>query len=229
MRKTIPVIVVMVLAACALGGQETSRSTARTSSQTALLHPESLRDLAPEVFRVRFITTKGEFVTEVTRAWAPRGAGRFYNLVKYHFYDRSAFFRVLAGFVAQFGISPEPEISRAWEKATLTDDARRQSNVRGTLSFATAGPNTRTTQVFINVQDNTSLDEMGFAPFARIVSGMDVVGKLYSDYGDAPPDGHGPDQNLIQRLGKAYLEKDFPLLDTIRSTEILPSAPPPGR
>ena len=177
------------------------------------------------MFDVKFVTTKGDFVVEVTRVWSPRGADRFYNLVKNHFYDGAAFFRVIQGFVAQFGISARPDVSRAWENAKISDDPVTQSNTRGMLTYATAGSNTRTTQVFINLGENASLDGGGFSPFGRVISGMEVVDKLYAEYGDAPPDGQGPDQNRIQQEGKAYLEKAFPLLDTIKTTEIVPPAP----
>ena len=147
----------------------------------------------------------------MTRAWSPRGADRFYNLVKYHFFDGAAFFRVIQGFVVQFGISARPDVSRVWENAKIADDPVTQSNTRGMLTFATAGPNTRTTQVFINLGDNPNLDSMGFSPFGKVTSGMEVIDKLYSEYGEGPPDGNGPDQNRIQKRGKAYLEKVFSL------------------
>jgi peptidyl-prolyl cis-trans isomerase A (cyclophilin A) len=166
------------------------------------------------------MTTKGDFVVEVTRAWAPQGADRFYNLVKNHFYDGAAFFRVLPGFVAQFGLSAKPEISSVWATATIKDDRVTQSNLEGYLTFAKAGPNTRTTQVFINLADNATLDGMGFAPFGKVVEGMDVVGKFYGEYGDGPPDGKGPDQNRIANEGKAYLDKNFPLLDSIKAAVV---------
>jgi len=194
-------------------------------SSVSLLNPASLKLQAPSVYDVRFTTTKGDFVVEVTRAWAPRGADRFYNLVKYRFYDDAAFFRVMQGFVAQFGINARPDVSQAWENAKIDDDPVTQNNKRGTLTFATAGPNTRTTQIFINLADNTSLDGMGFSPFGKIVSGMEVVDRLYNEYGDAAPDGHGPDQNRIEREGKPYLDKSFPLLDSIKTTVIEPAAP----
>ncbi len=209
-------------------GQTTANSgahhtTAAQRSSASLLNPASLKLQAPAVFDAKFVTSKGDFVVEVTRAWSPRGADRFYNLVKYHYYDDAAFFRIMQGFVAQFGISARPEVSRAWESARIADDPVTQSNTRGTLTFATAGPNTRTTQVFINLGDNSSLNGIGFSPFGKVISGMDVVDKLYADYGDAPPDGHGPDQNRLQREGKAYLDKDFPLLDRIKTAVVLPS------
>lgn len=190
----------------------------------SLRDPASLKLQAPAVFDAKFVTTKGDFVVEVTRAWSPRGADRFYNLVKYHFFDGAAFFRVIQGFVAQFGINAQPEISRTWQSAKIADDPVTQSNIRGTVTYATAGPNTRTTQVFINLAENSNLDGMGFSPFGKVISGMEVVDKLYADYGDGPPDGHGPGQDRIQREGKAYLEKAFPLLDTIKTAVIVPSA-----
>jgi len=201
-----------------------SAATAPRSS-VSLTNPNSFKLQAPSVFDAKFVTTKGDFVVEVTRDWSPRGADRFYNLVKYHFFDDAAFFRVVQGFVVQFGISAKPDVSRAWEKANITDDPVTQSNTRGSLTFATAGPNTRTTQIFINLGDNANLDGMGFSPFGKVISGMDVVDKLYSEYGDAPPDGHGPDQNRIQREGKPYLNKSFPLLDSIKTTLVLPRPP----
>ncbi len=191
-------------------------------SSASLMDPASLKLQAPAVFDAKFTTTKGDFVVEVTRAWSPRGADRFYNLVKYHYFDGAAFFRVLEGFVVQFGINARPEISRVWENAKIEDDPVTQSNTRGTLTFATAGPNTRTTQIFINLGNNANLNTMGFCPFGKIVSGMEVVDQLYSQYGEGAPDGHGPDQNRIQREGKAYLEKDFPLLDVIKTAVIVP-------
>jgi peptidyl-prolyl cis-trans isomerase A (cyclophilin A) len=210
--------------------KNTANSTAHKAapaqkSSPSLLNPASFKLQAPAMFSAKFTTTKGDFVVEVTRAWAPRGADRFYNLVKYHFFDGASFFRVMQGFVAQFGVSPRPDVTRAWENTTIPDDAVTQSNTRGTLTFATAGPNTRTTQIFINLGDNTSLDASGFSPFGKVISGMEVVDKLYSEYGDSPPDGRGPDQNRVQREGKAYLDKDFPLLDSIKTAVILPPAP----
>lgn len=194
-------------------------------SSASLLKPDSLKLQAPAVFTARFTTSKGDFDIEVTRAWAPRAADRFYNLVKYHFFDGAAFFRVVEGFMVQFGLSPRPEVTRVWESATINDDPVTQSNTRGMISFATRGPNSRTTQVFINFADNSRLDGMGFSPFARISRGMDVVDKLYAGYGDGPPSGTGPDQGMIHQQGKAYLEKSFPLLDTIKTAVILPPAP----
>ncbi|MFZ0964071.1 MAG: peptidylprolyl isomerase [Terriglobia bacterium] len=199
--------------------------TAAPGSSASLLDPASLKLQAPAVFNVKFTTTKGDFVVRVTRAWSPRGADRFYNLVQYHFFDGAAFFRVIEGFIVQFGISARPEVSNVWQNANFPDDPVTQSNTRGTLTFATAGPNTRTTQLFINLGNNTNLNSMGFSPFGKVTSGMEVVDKLYSKYGEGGPSGRGPDQGRIQTEGKAYLEKSFPLLDTIKTAVIVPPAP----
>jgi peptidyl-prolyl cis-trans isomerase A (cyclophilin A) len=192
----------------------------------SLLNPASLKLQAPAVYQARFTTTKGDFVVEVTRSWSPRGADRFYNLVKYHFFDNATFFRVLQGFVVQFGINARPNISHVWMNATIGDDPVTQSNAPGTVTFATAGPNTRTTQIFINLGDNSKLDNMGFSPFGKVTTGMEVVEKLYSEYGEGAPNGNGPDQNRIQTEGKVYLDKEFPLLDSIKTAVIVPPAVP---
>ena len=171
---------------------------------------------APEKYKARFETTKGVFVIEVTRASAPLGADRFYNLVRGGFYDGARFFRTLPKFVVQFGINPDPKVSKAWGDATkIKDDPVKESNQRGAVTFAMAGPDTRTTQVYINMRDNSRLDKMGFAPFGKVIAGMDVVEKLYADYGEGPPRGKGPDQDKIEAEGEAYLAREFPKLDKI--------------
>jgi len=190
----------------------------------ALLHPESLTAKAPDVYDVKFTTTKGDFVVRVNRAWAPMGADRFYNLVMHHFYDDASFFRVLSGFVVQFGLSAYPQVSSVWQTAAIKDDRVTQSNRPGTITFATAGPNTRTTQIFINLGNNASLDSMGFAPFGTVTSGMDVVQKLYSGYGEGAPTGRGPNQGLIGQQGKAYLDKNYPNLDSIKTATVVSPA-----
>src|SRR5579863_5107454 len=194
----------------------------------ALLQPATLKAKAPAEYEVKFATTAGDFTIKVTRAWAPNGADRFYNLIQHHFYDGAAFFRVIPGFMAQFGLSAYPEVSKEWENATIKDDPIVQSNHRGFVSFATAGPNTRTTQVFINYGNNEALDKSGFSAFAVVTDGMEVVDKLYNGYGEGAPDGHGPDQGLISTRGHAYLEKGFPKLDIIRSATIVPPAAAPA-
>lgn len=185
-----------------------------------LSDPASLNEQAPAVYKAKFVTSKGAFVIEVHRDWAPNGADRFYNLVKNGYFNDVRFFRVLDGFMAQFGINGEPSVSAVWRDADIKDDAVKQSNVRGTVTFATAGPNTRTTQVFINFGDNTGLDGQGFSPFGKVVSGMDVVDSLYSGYGEGAPNGHGPNQGVVQSMGNAYLAKAFPKLDYIKTATI---------
>jgi peptidyl-prolyl cis-trans isomerase A (cyclophilin A) len=207
----------------------TQKTPAKTGTTTAaaktydraLLRPALLKDKAPETYQVKFSTTKGDFTVSVTRAWAPRGADRFYNLAKHHFFDNASFFRVLKGFVAQFGLSAYPPVNAAWSKATIPDDAVVQSNKKGYLVFATAGPNTRTTQLFINLADNPRLDASGFAPFGEVTEGMSVVESLYADYGEGAPQGAGPDQGEIEKQGKAYLDKGWPKLDSVKTATIV--------
>jgi len=193
-----------------------SAAQKRPAPRVSLMVPSAMKEQAPATYKAKFTTTKGDFVVEVTRDWAPLGADRFYNLVKNHFFDGAAFFRVLPGFVAQFGLSPRPEVSRVWAAANIKDDPVKESNLTGYLTFATAGPNTRTTQLFINLGDNRNLDAMGFAPFGKVVEGMDVVQQFYSGYGEGAPGGNGPDQGRITNEGKPYLDKNFPQLDSIK-------------
>ncbi len=220
MKKLLGISSAMMLITGILWGQARPASQ-RSAARPSLLNPSSFNEKAPATFKAKFTTTKGDFVVEVTRAWAPLGADRFYNLVKNHFFDGAAFFRVLPGFVAQFGLSAKPEVSRIWASATVKDDPVTQSNLQGFLTFATAGPNTRTTQLFINLADNQTLDRMGFAPFGKVLAGMEVVQQFYSGYGEGAPGGNGPDQGRITNEGKAYLDKSFPLLDSIKTAEIV--------
>ncbi len=187
-----------------------------------LSDPASLNETAPATYKVKFDTSKGAFVVEVHRDWAPNGADRFYNLVKNGFYNDTRFFRVIDGFMVQFGINGNPKISAVWRDANIKDDPVKGSNKRGMITFATAGPDTRTTQVFINFGDNSGLDDQGFAPFGQVVSGMDVVDSLYGGYGEGAPQGHGPNQGIVQTMGNAYLEKAFPKLDYIKTATIVP-------
>src|ERR1700731_3441881 len=191
----------------------------------ALLHPALLKDKAPDEYKVKFTTTKGDFVVAVNRAWAPIGADRFYNLVKHHFYDNASFFRVLPGFVVQFGISANPPVSAAWKTADIKDDPVTQSNLRGYLVFATAGANTRTTQVFVNLVDNKRLDSMGFAAFGKVTEDMNVVEMMYEGYGEGAPQGAEPDQDQMKKQGKPYLDKGWPKLDSIKTTTLLTTEP----
>ncbi len=188
-----------------------------------LLDPKApeMNQPAPPKFRAKFATSKGDFTIEVVREWAPQGADRFYNLVRNGYFDEARFFRVLTGFVAQFGIHADPKVSAVWRNARIPDDRAKESNRRGTLTFATAGPNTRTTQLFINLQDNDRLDGMGFAAFGKVVEGMRVVDSLYADYGEGAPGGRGPDQGRLQAEGNSYLIKDFPKLDYVKTAKIM--------
>jgi peptidyl-prolyl cis-trans isomerase A (cyclophilin A) len=190
------------------------------TSDPALLHPDTLKTKAPEVFEVKFVTTKGDFVVQVDREWAPLGADRFYNLVKHGFFTNAAFFRVVPNFIVQFGLSADPAVNKVWRAANIPDDKVTQSNRPGTLVFATAGPNTRTTQLFLNFGNNTFLDSQGFSPFGHVLSGMDVVQKIYAGYGEQP------DQGAITTQGKPYLDKNFPNIDMIKSANIVPPATP---
>jgi peptidyl-prolyl cis-trans isomerase A (cyclophilin A) len=201
----------------------TAAGTATHSTyDRALLHPALLKDKAPDTYVVKFVTTRGDFTITVTRAWAPLGADRFYNLVKHHFYDNTVVFRAVPNFVTQFGISSYPPVSAAWKKTEFKDDPVSQTNKKGAIVFATAGPNTRTTQVFINLKDNAFLDKTGFAPFGTVdADGMKVVEMFYDQYGD----NAGIDQDQIEKTGKPYLDKSFPKLDVIKSATIISPAP----
>ena len=196
-------------------------TAAQGGGNAALKNPAALNEKAPETYKAEFDTSKGKFVIEVHRAWAPNGADRFYNLVKNGFYNEVRFFRVLNNFMAQFGLPPDPAIGTAWRNARIPDDPAKESNKRGYVTFATAGPNTRTTQIFINFKDNSFLDSQGFSPFGDVTSGMDVVDKLYNGYGEGAPGGAGPSQATIQSQGNAYLIKDFPKLDYIKTATIV--------
>ena len=174
-----------------------------------------MRATAPASYRVRFETSAGAFAVEVTRTWAPLGADRFYNLVRHGFFDGTRFFRVVPGFVVQFGLSGDPAINSRWRTASIPDDPVLQHNTRGTVTFATAGPATRTTQMFINFGDNTRLDGMGFSPLGSVVEGMDVVDRIYAGYGEQP------DQGRIEMQGNAYLRSQFPQLDSIAHATVV--------
>jgi cyclophilin family peptidyl-prolyl cis-trans isomerase len=193
-----------------------------TGPNPALLNPSLAKEKAPAQFRVKFETTKGPFVAQVTRASAPLGADRFYNLVKMGYYNDVAFFRVVDGFMAQFGIHGDPKVNEKWESASINDDPTRESNLRGAITFAARTvPNSRTTQLFINFGDNSQLDSRGFAPFAKVVEGMEVVDQLYKGYGEGAPNGGGPRQDLAQSQGNSYLRAQFPKLDFIKRASVV--------
>lgn len=194
------------------------------SSQTrsaALINPSpaELAQPAPDSFKVLFETSKGHFTAQVYRAWAPMGVDRFYFLVNNHFYDGARFFRTLPNFVVQFGLNGDPNVSKAWETRTIKDDSVKQSNQAGFITYAMGGPNTRTTQIFINKVDNSRLDAMGFAPFAKIIDGMHVVEQFYGGYGDGGRGG--PNQAQLRTQGNAYLDREFPKLDSIAKAKVV--------
>ncbi len=195
--------------------------TTAPSPLRPLLDPPHATEQAPDRFRVRFETTKGPFVIEVTRAWAPRGADRFYNLVRVGYYDDVSFFRVIENFMVQFGIHGDPAVNAAWRQARIPDDPVTQSNKRGMVTYAMAGPDTRTTQLFINFRDNAGLDGQGFSPFGRVVEGLSVVDSLYSGYGEGAPSGAGPEQGRAQGEGNAYLKSRFPKLDFVKTARLV--------
>ena len=228
LRPLLMVVALFLIAACSntetvSTSAEVGASPGSSQSNSPLLDPSSpaMNETAPAMYKVLFETSKGDFTIEVIKEWSPRGADRFYNLVKNGFYNDVRFFRVLEGFMAQFGISGDPAVSSALGEASIQDDPVMQSNTRGMVSFATAGPNTRTTQVFINFGDNARLDESGFSPFGRVIMGMEVVDQLHDDYGEGAPRGRGPDQYRIETEGNEYLVKEFPNLDYVRAARIV--------
>jgi peptidyl-prolyl cis-trans isomerase A (cyclophilin A) len=187
-----------------------------------LLDPSKAKDKAPDVFKAKFSTSKGDFVVEVHRDWSPNGGDRFYNLVKLGFYDDTRFYRAVDGFMVQFGLSGDPAVNAKWQEQAVQDDPLKQSNKRGFLTYAQRNtPNTRSTQVFINYVDNSRLDPMRFVPFGQVVQGMEVLDSLYKGYGEGAPMGAGPDQGRIQAEGNAYLDAKFPKLDSIKHAEIV--------
>lgn len=214
--------IALPLVALSCGRGERSRDAASAPGRD-FRNPASpgMREKAPGTYRVRFETSAGEFVIEVHRDWAPLGADRFYNLARSGYFDGVRFFRVLPGFVAQFGIHGDPQVSAAWRDQPIRDDQVRRRNARGTITFATAGPDTRTTQVFINFRDNDRLDGMGFAPLGQVVEGMEVVDRLHAGYGEGAPAGRGPLQDRMQAEGNAYLEREFAELDYVKRATVV--------
>ncbi|HUK31049.1 MAG TPA: peptidylprolyl isomerase [Candidatus Acidoferrum sp.] len=226
MKNRLSAFLAFVLFAVAALGVAFSNAPATNAQAPAfdpiLLTPSKLIERAPAEFDAKFVTTKGEFTVRVTREWAPRGADRFYNLVKHHYFDACPFFRVISGFMAQFGLTPYPEVNKAWMNANIQDDPVKASNTRGKMSFAMAGPNTRSTQLFINFANrNAQLDKSGFAPIGEVSSGMEVVDKLNSEYGD-----HA-DQEKITMEGGAFLKRAMPHLDYMNTVRLV-AAPAAG-
>lgn len=207
------------------GGEGTEESDSMAMGEEGpLFNPDHdmFQQSAPATYKVLFETSAGNFTIDVVRDWAPHGADRFYNLVRHGFYDGCRFFRVVPGFVAQFGMNGNPDVQQVWSSANMPDDPVKQSNKPGYLTYAkTNQPNSRSTQLFINLRDNAQLDGMGFAPFGRVSEGMDVVEKLYAGYGDGPPSGSGPNQGQIMTEGNEYLESKFPKLDYIEDASIV--------
>ena len=209
---TIAVAVAMLVLASAVAAQD----AAGDAVNPGLLDPSLAKEPAPETFKVKLETTKGEILIDVVRKWAPNGADRFYNLVKIGYYDNTAFFRVIEGFMAQVGLHGEPDVTAAWSRAPIPDDPPKKSNTRGMVTFAMrSSPNSRTAQFFINYGDNSYLDKSGFAPIGKVIDGMQVADSLYSGYGEGAPRGNGPSQSLLTQQGDAYLEAEFPKLDYI--------------
>ena len=191
-------------------------TAAAQTDRGKLSKPASMTETAPEKFQARFATSRGDFVIEVTRPWSPNGADRFDNLVKNGYYDDCRFFRVVKRFMVQFGINGDPGVNKVWNRATTKDDPVKQSNKNGYVTFAmSSAPNSRTTQIFINYADNTFLDGQGFAPFGKVVEGMDIVDAINAEYGEKP------DQSQIQMMGNSYLQKEFPKLDFVKSATIV--------
>jgi len=205
---------VLTALALTLGVAVSAAAQAPAAAKPSLTDPATLKEQAPATYTARFDTSAGPFVIRVTRAWAPRGADRFYNLVKNGFFDGTRFFRVVPNFMVQFGINGDPAIQKHWANASIQDDPVTQTNNKGYITFATRGPNTRTSQVFINLKANGFLDKQGFAPFGEVISGMEVVEKITSQYGESP------NQGTIQSQGNAYLNKQFPKLDFVKKATI---------
>lgn len=218
MRLTALALTLAALLLTIAPGTAAAQAGAKTN-RGKLMNPALMKETAPEMFQARFTTSKGDFVIEVTRAWAPNGADRFYNLVKNGYFDNCRFFRVVKGFMVQFGLSGEPGVNRVWSSATIKDDPVKQSNKKGYITYAmTSAPNSRSNQVFINFTDNAFLDRQGFAPFGQVVEGMDIVDSINNEYGEKP------DQGQIQTMGNSYLQKAFPRLDFIKSATIVAGA-----
>jgi len=202
----------------AAGALAQNNSTSKADGKEALKNPAALKEKAPATFKAKFVTTQGEFIVDVTRSWSPNGADRFYTLVKHGFFDGVKFFRVVPGFVVQFGISGDPSLATKWLEATIPDDPVVQSNKRGFITYAKSqAPNSRSTQIFINLHDNDRLDSMGFSPFGKVSKGMDVVDKFYGEYGEQTTRLQGE----IAQQGNKFLDQNFPKLDSIKKATIV--------
>jgi peptidyl-prolyl cis-trans isomerase A (cyclophilin A) len=214
MKVTATLLAICIVAT--LAGAETE------TAKPAFMDPAALTEQAPDKCLIKFETSEGDFVIEMIRKWSPIGADRFYNLVVNDYFTDVRFFRVAPGFVVQFGLHGDPEVNKVWRRATIKDEPVIGSNVKGAITYAKGGPNSRTTQVYINLRDNTKLDGMGFSPFGHVIEGMDVVERLYGGYGDSPPRGNGPNQGRVVTEGNEYLNRAFPELDFIKKATVLP-------
>jgi peptidyl-prolyl cis-trans isomerase A (cyclophilin A) len=215
-------VTVLALAGAVLAGCRDERDDHAVPADSVLLDPEAQAFMAsaPDTFHARFETNRGDFVVEVISEWAPNGADRFYALVRNGFYDGVRFFRAIDGFMVQFGLHGDPNVTEAWSGEQIMDDPVRETNRRGHVSFAMSGADTRTTQIFINLADNPQLDGMGFSPIGRVIDGMDVVDQIHTGYGEGAPRGRGPDQTRIRAEGNAYLIRDFPELDFVERATV---------
>lgn len=207
--RSLLIVWVLVLAGC-------------SSPPKVVEAPAPQKIIAPPEYKVVFDTSKGQFTIDVHRDVGPHGADRFYELVQNKFFDDARFFRVVKGFVVQFGINKDPKLSELWRQLKIPDDPVKESNTRGTITYAMAGPASRTTQVFINLANNKMLDRQGFAPFGKVIDGMSVVDALYAGYGDMAPQGEGPDPIQIEYQGNDYLTAHFDRLDYIKTAKISP-------
>jgi peptidyl-prolyl cis-trans isomerase A (cyclophilin A) len=216
--QTFSSLLACLLAACGGSGDDSEPAVARNP----LLQPQRFEETAPEAFQVRFTTSAGDVVMQIRRSWAPLGADRFYNLAKGGYYDDSRIYRVLPGFMAQFGLHADPYVTQAWKSEYLVDDPVVESNTRGRVAFAKGGLHTRTTEIFVSYKDNSQLDEEGFTPIGEVIEGMDVVDAFYSAYGDGPPRGEGPYQAMAAARGNEYLDAEFPELTRILSVTVTP-------
>ncbi|HLH00682.1 MAG TPA: peptidylprolyl isomerase [Bryobacteraceae bacterium] len=193
-----------------------------TLFSTSCSKPPPPKIVVPEIFRVKFETSQGDFIVEANRAWAPRGVDRFHELVRMRYFDDNRFFRVIKGFIAQFGVHRDFDVHGKWREFFIVDDPPKEKNLRGTLAFAMSGPNTRATEIFINLADNKALDDQGFVPFAKIVDGIDVIDKLYSGYGEMRPEGRDIDPGRVEGETNEYLVPRFPKMDYIKTARFAP-------
>ena len=221
MTSNRPIVTTLICLALLLTCSAFAEEPTTAKPNPALLDPSLTTEKAPDVYRVKMETTAGDLIIEVHREWAPLGADRFYNLVKIGYFNDVAFFRVLAGFMAQAGFHGNPAVSQVWLNARIKDDPVTQTNSPGMVTFATGGPNTRSAQIFINYGDNSYLDNSGFAPFGKVVEGFESVNEFYSGYGEGEPNGKGPAQGKVYSLGNDYLQAEFPELDYITRASIV--------